>query len=260
MTDTKAIGSGITNLLQVMRALRTPKTGCPWDLEQDFASIRHYTIEEAYEVVDAIERGDMADFKEELGDLLLQVVFHSQMADEENLFDFNDVANAIAEKMIRRHPHVFTDYQVAEGEDVHANWETIKEEERAGKGRDDSILADVPHAFPALLRAFKLQKRAAKVGFDWPDAEPVYDKIDEEIAEVKAANTDAEREEEIGDLLFVVTNLARHYGVDAEAALRAANQKFETRFRHMETNGLNETMDLNEMEALWQKAKEKAAA
>ncbi|MAR55624.1 MAG: nucleoside triphosphate pyrophosphohydrolase [Rickettsiales bacterium] len=255
MSNQKAMATAIDQLLEVMQALRTPETGCPWDLEQDFASIRHYALEEAYEVVDAIERNDMRDLKEELGDLLLQVVFHAQMAKEQGLFTFNDVAQGIAAKMIRRHPHVFGETTIIDGQDVHANWEVIKAEERQEKGKDDSLLADIPHAFPSLLRAVKLQKRAAKIGFDWPDTEPVYDKINEEIDEVKTATNQAEREEEIGDLLFVVANLARHFKVDPEAALRAANQKFETRFRHMESQGLNDQMDLEAMEELWQHAK-----
>jgi MazG family protein len=260
MTKTDATSSGIARLLEVMKALRTPVTGCPWDLEQDFASISHYTLEEAYEVVDAIERNDMRDLREELGDLLLQVVFHAQMASEDGLFDFEDVAGGIADKMIRRHPHVFAGLKVADGEHVHANWEVIKEGERKEKGKDDSLLADIPHAFPSLLRAFKLQKRAAKIGFDWPDVAYVYDKIDEELQEVKDARTKEERAEEIGDLLFVCANLARHYDVDAEDALRAANRKFESRFRHMEANGLNADQTLEEMEALWQLAKGKKDA
>lgn len=256
----------MTRLLRVMARLRDKEGGCPWDLEQDFASIAHYTLEEAYEVVDAIERQDMAAFRDELGDLLLQVVFHAQMADEQNLFDFESVAASIAEKMVRRHPHVFGEVQVENGADVHANWESIKAEERAGKSEDTSILADMPLALPALLRAFKLQKRAARVGFDWPDAQPIYAKISEELQEVREATTPENRAEEIGDLLFAVVNLARHYEVDAENALRAANQKFDRRIRFIETALAAEgkqmaDVSLDDMEAQWQAAKhtEKAA-
>lgn len=248
-------------LLGIMARLRDQETGCPWDIEQDFASIAPYTIEEAYEVVDAIEQGDMTALRDELGDLLLQVVFHAQMASEANFFTFEEVAESIGEKMVRRHPHVFGEETVQNGEHVHTNWESIKAEERRQKRLDDnSVLADVPGALPALLRSQKLQKRAARVGFDWPDAEPVYAKIEEELAECRAAECDAERAEEVGDLLFAVVNLARHYKVDAEEALRNANKKFESRFRYIESE-LHaqekswEDSSLDEMEALWQKAK-----
>lgn len=244
-------------LIGIMQALRNPETGCPWDVQQNHRSIARYCLEEAYEVVEAIEQDDMSALREELGDLLLQVVFHSQMASERGDFDIEAVASAICNKMIRRHPHVFGETDAARAEDVHANWEQIKAAERAQKQPDGGILADIPAAFPALVRAQKLQKRAASVGFDWPDVKQVYDKIAEELQEVREAETPPHRAEEIGDLLFVVVNLARHYGVDAEDALRAANHKFEHRFGYIETHCPKplEEATLEEMEALWQAAK-----
>jgi len=274
-----AMNSGerpIDRLLEIMSALRTPVTGCPWDLEQSFATIAPYTIEEAYEVADAIERGDLDDLKDELGDLLLQVVFHAQMATEADAFDFDDVAAAISDKMVRRHPHVFGDGQADAPDAVKAQWETIKAEEsreraerRAGKGLaadDERFLDAVPVALPALLAALKLQKKAARVGFDWPETVAVIDKIREELGEVEAelAGLPASRdrlEDEIGDLLFAVVNLARHLKIEPEAALRRTNAKFRRRFGHIEdrlrTSGQSlDTASLNEMEAHWQAAKD----
>ena len=241
----------IDQLLSIMAQLRTPETGCPWDIEQTFATIAPYTIEEAYEVADAIERGDLHALKDELGDLLFQVVFHARMAEEAGHFDFEGVANAISEKMLRRHPHVFAD---AEKPD----WEGIKAAERQGMD-DDSALAGVALGLPALLRAEKLQKRAARTGFDWPDASGAKAKIIEEMAEVEAATNADELEDEIGDLLFAVVNWARKQGVDPEVALRRANSKFERRFRKMEALSGEAflSLTLDQMEGLWQQAKRK---
>ena len=226
----------IKNLLEVMRKLRDAETGCPWDVEQTFATIAPYTIEEAYEVADAIAREDIPDLKGELGDLLLQVVFHAQMADEAGHFDFDDVASGICEKMIRRHPHVFgSDEERANGK-VDGSWEEIKELERASTD-DTSALAGVAKALPSLKRAQKLGKRAGRVGFDWPDRRGVNVKIHEELDELEQAAgiRDADGiEEEVGDLLFAVVNLARHLDIDPEKALTGANAKFERRFRDME--------------------------
>lgn len=226
----------IENLLEVMRRLRDAENGCPWDVEQDFSSIAPYTIEEAYEVADAIERDNMQDLRDELGDLLLQVVFHAQMAREAGHFDFNDVAGGISDKMIRRHPHVFgSDAERAAGVQD-GSWEQIKEGERLDDV-DDSALAGIARALPALKRAEKLGKRAGRVGFDWPDRQGVRDKIHEELDELDEAvgsRNSASVEEEFGDLLFAVVNLARHLGIDPEKALTGANYKFERRFRDME--------------------------
>ena len=226
----------IENLLEVMRRLRDAENGCPWDVEQDFSSIAPYTIEEAYEVADAIERGNMQDLRDELGDLLLQVVFHAQMAREAGHFDFNDVAGGISDKMIRRHPHVFgSDVERAAGVQD-GSWEQIKEGERLDDV-DDSALAGIARALPALKRAEKLGKRAGRIGFDWPDRQGVRDKIHEELDELDEAvgsRNSASVEEEFGDLLFAVVNLARHLGIDPEKALTGANYKFERRFRDME--------------------------
>lgn len=249
-------------LLEIMAKLRNPEGGCPWDLEQNFATIVPYTIEEAYEVADAIERNDMTALKEELGDLLLQVVFHSQMAAEGGLFTFEDVAASIADKMERRHPHVFGDANIETADAQTENWEKIKAEERKKK-KGDSILADVPAALPALMRAEKLQKRAARVGFDWPDTQGVSQKIIEELRETEEAIASGDKEhvqEELGDLLFAVTNLARFHGIDPEDALRQTNVKFTKRFQFIEAalkaKGKKfEESTLDEMEALWQKAK-----
>lgn len=252
-----ASAADIMPLAQVMARLRDPDTGCPWDIEQDFRSIAPYTIEEAYEVVDAIERGDMESLRDELGDLLLQVAFHSRMAEQAGHFALQDVIDGITQKMIRRHPHVFGDG--ARREDGHGQWEVIKAAERAEKEADPSALAGVANALPALLRAEKLQKRAARTGFEWPDMRGVVDKIEEELDEVQRAATPAEQEEEIGDLLFAVVNLARYLNVDPEVALRKGNAKFERRFRGMEemAGAGFSTLTLKEKEALWQVVKKR---
>jgi ATP diphosphatase len=244
----------IDRLLAVMARLRDPEHGCEWDTVQTFATIAPYTIEEAYEVADAIARDDMAEFKDELGDLLLQVVFHARMAEEAGLFGFDDVATAIAEKMERRHPHIFGD--LSEG--GHHLWEQIKAEERAGKAANGA-LDGVALGLPALLRAEKLQKRAARTGFDWPDPTGARAKIFEEIEEIDTAPSE-EIEEEVGDLLFAVVNWARHLGVDAETALRSANAKFEGRFHAMESiaGDTFAALDLDQKEALWQTVKRRA--
>ena len=257
---------GIDRLLEVMARLRDPETGCPWDVQQSFATIAPYTIEEAYEVAAAIEDGDMGELKDELGDLLLQVVFHARMAEEAGAFAFEDVAEAISEKMIRRHPHVFADDGAETAEDVKQSWEEIKAAERAEKAEDGpaSALDGVSTGLPATLRAMKLQKRAARVGFDWPESSQVFLKIDEEISELKeeiSSGAEHDRlEDEVGDLFFVLVNLARHLQVDPETALRRCNAKFERRFRSLERN-LTKTgrslaeASLEEMEAGWQAAK-----
>jgi len=232
----------ISRLIEIMAALRNPDGGCPWDLEQDFSSIRHYTIEEAYEVSDAIEREDFDDLREELGDLLLQPIYHAQLATEAGHFDIGDVIFGITQKLIRRHPHVFGADAAQNADMAKGRWEAIKVEERAAKAarKGDtapSLLDDVPHVLPALARAEKLTKRAAKVGFDWPDFAAVQAKVEEELAEVAQARADGDQaavHEEIGDLLFAVANLARKAGVDAEGALRDANFKFTRRFHHVE--------------------------
>lgn len=253
-------------LIEVMARLRTPESGCPWDLEQDFSTIAPYTIEEAYEVADAIQRGDMADLKEELGDLLFQVVFHSQMAAEEGAFDIADVTQAIADKMVRRHPHVFGSPDARSAEEQTQAWEVIKAEERAAKTSRDatsSALDGVALSLPALLRAEKLQKRAARVGFDWTEAEPIFDKLVEETAEVReaiATGVQDDIEDEIGDLLFVGANLARRLGIDPEQALRRANAKFERRFRAMEAAAADDgaefaSLDIETQESYWQRVK-----
>jgi MazG family protein len=254
--------SDIKKLLEVMRDLRDPQSGCPWDLEQNFSTIAPYTIEEAYEVADAIEREDWPDLRSELGDLLFQVVFYAQMASEAGHFNFDDVADGITEKMIRRHPHVFADGEECSAGEVRGRWEDIKEEERAAHA-DQSALAGVAKALPALKRAQKLGKRAARVGFDWPDRKGVKLKISEELDEVEEAvgsRDPAKVEDELGDLLFAVVNLARHLGVDAEKALTSANAKFERRFRVMEADiddeGLEiRRMNLESLEQHWRKAK-----
>lgn len=258
----------LERLLGIMARLRDPQQGCPWDLEQTFATIAPYTIEEAYEVADAIDRGDLDDLCDELGDLLLQVVFHAQMASEQGAFGFAEVARAISDKMQRRHPHVFAQVNVAGSEDVMVNWEAIKRAERAAKGHaDTSALAGISRGLPEWQRAVKLQSRAARVGFDWPGPGPVMDKVREELDEVAAefargpvADNAARLEEELGDLLFVCANLARHAQVDVGAALRQANLKFERRFRAMEAEAANagQTMaelDLEAQEQLWQRVK-----
>ncbi|HJT98709.1 MAG TPA: nucleoside triphosphate pyrophosphohydrolase [Rhodanobacteraceae bacterium] len=261
----------IDELLRIMATLRDPKRGCPWDLEQDFDTIAPYTIEEAYEVADAIDRRDYAALCDELGDLLLQVVFHAQMASEAGHFDFGDVVAAICRKMIARHPHVFADASFANVEEQTLAWERIKADERAAKGdADTSALAGVSRGMPEWQRALKLQQRAARVGFDWPDVDPVFGKLHEELDEVRAefaAGADAGRlNDEIGDVLFVCVNLARHAKVDVSRALRHANAKFERRFRRMEALAAEAGTTLHgkpleEQDALWDRAKaeEKAA-
>ncbi|MEP7241237.1 MAG: nucleoside triphosphate pyrophosphohydrolase [Devosia sp.] len=240
----------ISRLLEIMAALRNPDGGCPWDLEQDFASIRHYTIEEAYEVADAIERKDFDDLREELGDLLLQPVFHAQMASEDGLFDFGDVVEAITTKLIRRHPHVFGEQAARDAGGAKARWDDVKEDERKAKAAkrqsSTSTLDDVPQVLPSLMRAEKLTKRAAKVGFDWPDVAAVREKVSEELAELEAAESPEQRHEEMGDLLFAIANLARHLGVDPEAALRDANLKFTRRFHYVEERAREDGVPLAE--------------
>lgn len=264
--DATAAQEQLGELLAIMARLRDPARGCPWDVAQDFASIASYTIEEAYEVADAIDRGDHEDLCEELGDLLLQVVFHAQMASERGLFGFADVAQAINAKLIRRHPHVFGDVSYADLDAQKQAWEELKAAERATKGvaPDASALAGVSHGLPEWKRAVKLQQRAATVGFVWRDHRPLLDKLAEEMDEVRVefeAGADPARlQDEIGDVLFVATNLARHAGVDVSRALRHANAKFERRFRRMEAlaaeaGGALSDHDLAAQEALWQRAK-----
>ncbi|MFG1479531.1 nucleoside triphosphate pyrophosphohydrolase [Xanthobacter sp. V4C-4] len=264
----------IARLIEIMAALRTPGTGCPWDLEQSFKTVASYTLEEAYEVVDAIVRGDMGDLREELGDLLLQVVFHARLGEECGAFAFGDVVEAITAKLIRRHPHVFGATRDLSPEGVKALWGEIKAQEKQEKAArraaaglvrepDEGVLGGVPLPFPALTRALKLQEKAARVGFDWTDAVQVLAKIREEADEVAdaLAHHGAEAvQDEIGDLLFAVVNLARHAGVDPETALRGTNEKFTRRFRHIETRLAQEgrtpgQADLERMEALWREAK-----
>jgi ATP diphosphatase len=255
----------IDALLAIMARLRDRQHGCPWDVEQTFETIAPYTIEEAYEVADAIDRRDYADLRDELGDLLLQVVFHAQMAQEAGHFAFDDVVASICEKMTRRHPHVFADARVDSAAAQTASWEALKAGERAAKGETDaSALAGVPRGLPEWQRALKLQKKAARVGFDWPDVGPVFDKLHEEIDEVRAefaAGADPARlTDEIGDVLFVCVNLARHARVDVSQALRHANAKFERRFRRMEALAAEDgsalaQQPLAEQDALWDRAK-----
>ncbi len=274
----------IADLLAVMAALRTPGSGCPWDLEQTFASIAPYTIEEAYEVADAIERGNRPDLKEELGDLLLQVVYHARMAEEEGTFSFADVVHGVTEKMIRRHPHVFGDEKARSAQLAKGWWENIKAEERAAKAREGgsaepsprSLLADVPIGLPGLTRAIKLQAKAARVGFDWPSLAPVFSKMQEELAELEEiavpadprgatppdGPTDPRIVDEFGDVLFVMANVARHLEVDPETALRTANAKFVRRFAYIERRLAEqgkspESATLEEMDDLWIEAKTK---
>ena len=248
--------TGIETLLDVMQKLRDPETGCPWDVEQTFATIAPYTVEEAYEVADAIARDNLTDLTDELGDLLLQVVFHSRMAEEAGAFAFADVVTAIVDKMIRRHPHVFGEQQVADAEEQTRNWEDIKARER---GADASAMAGVAAGLAPLVRAAKLQRRAARVGFDWPDAQGPFAKLDEEgreLREAHAAGDAAAVEHELGDLLFSCVNLARHLAVDPEQALMRANLRFETRFRDMESSQPDlSTLTVDELEDLWNKAK-----
>jgi MazG family protein len=253
--------AAIEELLALMAALRTPLTGCPWDLQQDFKTIAPYTIEEAYEVADAIERGDMGELKAELGDLLFQTVFHARMAEEQGDFNFEDVARAITGKMKDRHPHVFGGAAARDADEQTRQWEAQKAEERAAKGQT-GLLDDVPAGLPGLTRAVKLQKRAARIGFDWKNPRDVLDKITEETEELVEAvesGNDDKVEDEFGDLLFVIANLSRHLNVDPEAALRRANEKFSRRFRHIEKrlsgSGRLGKASLEEMEELWVEAK-----
>jgi nucleoside triphosphate diphosphatase len=253
----------IDRLLAIMARLRDPVQGCPWDREQDFATIAPYTIEEAYEVADAIECNDMRGLKDELGDLLFQVVFHARMAEEAGLFGFDDVAKAIADKMERRHPHVFGDVEISSVAAQNEAWEAHKAAERQASGGAESVLDGVALALPALLRAAKISRRAARIGFDWPNARAVIPKLAEEIAELEAEldqGADAAVvEEEMGDLLFAAANLARKLDIEPETALRRATAKFERRFRRVETLAAERGIgpDLDALEALWQEVKEK---
>jgi|TARA_R110002126_G_scaffold13118_2_gene56439 MazG family protein len=267
MTEIKA---PIYQLLDVMSKLRDPDGGCPWDLEQDFASIAPYTIEEAYEVADAIDRGNHEDIKEELGDLLLQIVFHAQMAKEDDLFTFDDVAQTITDKMIFRHPHVFEDENADSAADVLVKWEQRKDLEKAQKTKDkpvnSSALDDIPTNMPAMLRADKIQKKAVKEGFEWNNVLDVFEKVEEELAELKEAIESGDQDhilEEYGDVLFTVTNIGRKLGLDSEHAMRKTNQKFEKRFRGMEDDCRAEGRTLRDIdygtrEALWNKQKTKS--
>jgi ATP diphosphatase len=259
-----ASNSTIADLLAIMARLRDPERGCPWDIEQDFRSIAPYTIEEAYEVADAIDRGALDELRDELGDLLLQVVFHARIAEEQGAFDFSDVVAAICDKLIRRHPHVFGDAQIADAAAQTEAWERMKSAERGAA--DPSALAGVARGLPEWLRALKLQQRAARVGFDWPGPAEVLSKLDEEIGELRRAIADGlpreQLEDELGDVLFVACNLARKLAIDPAAALRRANAKFERRFRHMEKlaaaagRGLGPELPLAEQEALWNIARQ----
>ncbi len=272
MTDTPTPSRDIAALIDIMRRLRTPVTGCPWDLEQTFETIAPYTVEEAYEVADAIARGDLDELRDELGDLLLQVVYHSRIAEEQQEFDFGDVVHAVTAKMIRRHPHVFGDEATRAAGVTKGFWDRIKAAEKAALGRDEpqkSLLDDVPLALPALTRAIKLQNKAARVGFDWPSLTPVLSKLQEELTELEtalaehnaaSAGVDPKVVEEFGDLLFVVANVARHLEIDPETALRGANDKFTRRFRHIEQSlaaegRTPEQSTLEELDALWDEAK-----
>ena len=271
MSNNANLHQQIDRLTKIMRDLRDPQTGCPWDIEQDFASIAPYTIEEAYEVSEAIYSGDRDKLADELGDLLLQVVFHAQMAHEEGSFDLSDVARLISDKMIRRHPHVFGESARGTAQTTKQAWEDIKAEERKHTRHKDetavsSILDDVAITLPAIVRASKLQKRAARVGFDWPDLKSVIAKMHEETAELLEAfeeepNNQERLQDEVGDILFVAANLARKTGIDPESALLACNRKFEKRFKFIEqqlssSHRSVEDASLDEMEALWQDAKE----
>jgi nucleoside triphosphate diphosphatase len=260
MSETEPAQRALLRLLEVMRRLRDPNGGCPWDREQDFASIAPYTIEEAYEVADAIGRDSPGEIEAELGDLLFQVVFHARMGEERGWFDFASVADSISDKLTARHPHVFADAKVASVSEQSRVWEEHKARERADRpGQGASELADVPLALPALARAAKLGKRAGRVGFDWPDASGVREKIEEELREVAQASAQ-QQPEEIGDLLFAVANWSRHLGVDPEESLRLANAKFERRFRGMEALARERSLSLAKLDAaawdaLWNEVK-----
>lgn len=260
------MAGNIDRLISIMAALRAPDTGCPWDLKQDFSTIAPYTIEEAYEVADAIQRGDMDELKDELGDLLLQVVFHARMAEESGNFVFEDVAGAIADKMIRRHPHVFGNDDAATPDEVKVSWEETKARERADKGQDESALDGIATALPALIRAEKLSKRAARVGFEWPVVEMIFRDMEEEVEEIqhelRTGGGPERLEDEVGDLLFCVANLARFVGVDPEKALRSTNDKFERRFKSVEASFKQEgraltDCTLDEMDARWDAVKQR---
>lgn len=265
----RVLNMSMNNLLEIMSRLRDPKNGCPWDIEQTFETIAPFTIEEAYEVHEAISNNNYDNLKDELGDLLLQIVFHSKIAEELQLFCFDEVVESICEKMIERHPHVFGHEKIETADEQLASWENIKAKEREIKSENQSdslsALSGVSVAYPALLRAEKLQKRAARVGFDWKDTEPVLNKLDEEVSELKEVlNENCEKfrlEEELGDILFTCVNLARHINIDPETALHKANRKFIQRFQHVETllkNELNikpEDADFSELEERWKRAK-----
>jgi MazG family protein len=258
----------VPSLLEIMKALRNPNGGCPWDLEQTFETIAPYTLEEAYEVADTIERRDFPALKDELGDLLFQVVYHAQMASEEGHFSFDDVVENVNQKMVRRHPHVFGDTDIKTADGQTAAWEEMKAKERAETGKEESprTLDGLPLALPALVRAIKLQRRAARVGFDWPDTSDVLAKLNEEMLELAhevEANRDSPKvQEELGDLLFVYANLARHLDIDAEEALRSANSKFERRFQYIEDRLAEDSRtpaqsSLEEMDKLWNEIRQK---
>ncbi len=266
MADSSGVKHSLADLLSVMARLRDPQTGCPWDKTQTFRTIAPYTLEEAFEVVDAIERNDLVHLKEELGDLLFQVVYHAQMASEQNQFDFSDVVNGLVAKLVRRHPHIFSaEHAKAEPsiEEVRASWEQIKAEEKQTHNASESLLDSVQVNLPALVRAQKLQDVAARVNFDWPDVQPVIDKLKEEIAEIEEAMEQGNQEavaDEVGDFLFAATNLARHLKVDAEQSVRGCNEKFCRRFSFIEASiaaqgRAMEDCTLEELDALWDKAK-----
>ena len=260
LLETVETASGIEKLIAVMSALRDPEGGCPWDLQQNYQTILPFTIEEVYEVAEAIESQDFDSLKDELGDLLFQVVFYAQIAKEEQRFDFDEIVSAICAKLVRRHPHVFSDAQFDNEKQLNEAWETQKHEERSQKSCNASVLDDIPKSLPELKRAQKIQKRVAKIGFDWDNVSQVWDKVNEEKTEVMQAAEEQDAshlEEELGDLMFALVNLTRHYGVDADIALRKANQKFERRFRHLEQYAEKPLIEFNleQLEELWQKAK-----